>query len=559
MKKHLSRIAISVTAMVCVAFAVCVTAFAETISYSAAYDYSKNTVTVSGAMNGGGQYITLQILSADKTYADLEKNPLDTSLVLYRNQQDTETGEYLFTAEYPENITSGSYEAYLVTDGTEERTKIELRLVSAGDYEKILRDLNEFAKNDDFNGFIGAVSANEAKLGFDLSLYKKLKSADAMKGYFDFCKENPLTSENSQNNTREFNLFTLGAALSEGLVSNIDQYIHDTSIISSAIYEDYTEAAKEVYAQNYITQKMSGKASKDKAEFERLLQEAVILNQIRYSDGYGDVKEFLTKYGSAIGITGTASDEVYRAMSGQEYKDGVAVRSAYEKLKGELTDGKPSGGSGGGGGGGSSANYGRGMNAAYPSASDDVILEIKHIYFNDIDGVAWASEAIIALADKKIINGKSEGYFNPDDFVTREEFAKILVGAIGCADEAWEQNMFADVSTDDWFCGFVNIAYEKGLIKGIGDGLFGTGQTISRQDMCVMLYNALKRNGVDTPGEALVFDDKGEIADYAAEAIGALYEMKIVNGISETEFDPNGNATRAQAAKIIYGALKYLQ
>ena len=55
------------------------------------------------------------------------------------------------------------------------------------------------------------------------------------------------------------------------------------------------------------------------------------------------------------------------------------------------------------------------------------------------------------------------------------------------------------------------------------------------------------------------FDDMGQISDYALDAVAALYKMGIVNGVSETEFAPLDGATRAQAAKIVYGVLDLIQ
>jgi hypothetical protein len=46
------------------------------------------------------------------------------------------------------------------------------------------------------------------------------------------------------------------------------------------------------------------------------------------------------------------------------------------------------------------------------------------------------------------------------------------------------------------------------------------------------------------------------IAPYAYDAVASLYEAGIINGVSETEINPIGNASRAQAAKIVYGMLK---
>ena len=74
-----------------------------------------------------------------------------------------------------------------------------------------------------------------------------------------------------------------------------------------------------------------------------------------------------------------------------------------------------------------------------------------------------------------------------------------------------------------------------------------------------MVCNALKFKGKDLPNAELAFEDKDIISDYAIDSVAALYKLGVVNGISETQFDPQGKATRAQAAKIIYGVLNDLK
>ena len=89
--------------------------------------------------------------------------------------------------------------------------------------------------------------------------------------------------------------------------------------------------------------------------------------------------------------------------------------------------------------------------------------------------------------------------------------------------------------------------------------MFGTGNYITRQDMVVMIYNALKYRNVDMKTDGFKFDDDGQIADYAKDAVAALHNMGAINGVTDTTFEPTGLATRAQAAKIIYSVLNELQ
>ena len=106
--------------------------------------------------------------------------------------------------------------------------------------------------------------------------------------------------------------------------------------------------------------------------------------------------------------------------------------------------------------------------------------------------------------------------------------------------------------------GSSNIAKKFGISNGIGNNSFGISAKISRQDMAVMIYNAMKLRGYVPTGQANTFADKSSCAEYANEAIAELCNIGIVGGIGDNMFDPNGEATRAQAAVIINRALSYL-
>ena len=196
--------------------------------------------------------------------------------------------------------------------------------------------------------------------------------------------------------------------------------------------------------------------------------------------------------------------------------------------------------------GGISVAPGYGANTQRPG-------NVKKI-FTDIDSVAWANEAICALADKGIINGKSENEFCPDDFVTREEFTKMIIGVMGIPADG-KENVFSDVDDNMWYAPFVKTAYEKNIIKGIGDGRFGTGSNITRQDMAVIAANVSGLNGRTEES----FSDESEISDYALDAVKALAAAGMINGDENHAFNPRNNSTRAEAAKIVYELYKYMK
>lgn len=226
----------------------------------------------------------------------------------------------------------------------------------------------------------------------------------------------------------------------------------------------------------------------------------------------------------------------------------------------------------GSGGGGSSSGGGKGgtiastTTVAAAPVSESAEAKIERLkeeaaaandLFKDLSSVPWAREAINALAAVGVINGKSDTEFAPGDTVTRAEFAKMLMGAFGLASDSYATSSFRDVSTDAWYFQFVEAAYNLGIINGIADGVFAPDALITRQDMAVMVQRAAEAAGksIEAVGDAINFADSSKIADYAKTAVDMLTRGGIINGVSDTEFAPLENATRAQAAKILYNFL----
>ena len=174
--------------------------------------------------------------------------------------------------------------------------------------------------------------------------------------------------------------------------------------------------------------------------------------------------------------------------------------------------------------------------------------------FSDLVGAEWAKNAINILADKKIINGKEEGKFCPDDYVTREEFLKMTVGGFYIKPASVSTLPFSDVTYGEWYYNSVMAAYQYNIVKGISETEFGIGRNISRQDIAVILYNTLNVSGksFENYEEKADFSDFEKIAEYAQKAVKAMQNAGIINGRDNNEFAPEEPATRAEAAKMLY-------
>ncbi len=177
------------------------------------------------------------------------------------------------------------------------------------------------------------------------------------------------------------------------------------------------------------------------------------------------------------------------------------------------------------------------------------------VSFSDVTDSHWAKSYIEELASKGILSGVGNNMFKPDDFVTREQFAKILAEAFGIVNDNAESD-FADVEKGSWYEKYVATVYAKGIATGIGENMFGIGQNMTRQDMAVMIVRAAKALGINLAEPSThSFNDDGKIADYAKEAVSILISANVVSGFEDNTFRPTENCTRAQVAKIVSAVL----
>lgn len=175
--------------------------------------------------------------------------------------------------------------------------------------------------------------------------------------------------------------------------------------------------------------------------------------------------------------------------------------------------------------------------------------------FNDVPGGHWAYTAVNELYAMNVVNGIAPNTFDPDATVTREAFVKMFVLAFDLYDEQ-ALSQFLDIQSH-WAKPYVASAQLKKIVTGIDRFNFGTGLPITRQDAAVMLKRVLDYKGIELEsGEVKNFSDADEIADYAKESVETLANAGVINGMTETQFQPTGNLTRTQAAKLIYELVK---
>lgn len=196
---------------------------------------------------------------------------------------------------------------------------------------------------------------------------------------------------------------------------------------------------------------------------------------------------------------------------------------------------------------------GNGNTGGTDSGNKEDPSEARVSKFTDIDNVLWAKEAINELYKKGIIKGKTESTFDPTAEVNRSEFITMLVRAFELKSKG-TQASFADVEEGQWYTEAIKTSLSLGIVNGIGNGLFGVEENISRQDMMVMIYRIIELLGIELEEirDIQNIKDMNDVSDYAKEAIVYMYNTGVISGVGEDRIAPNALAQRAEAAKIIY-------
>lgn len=159
--------------------------------------------------------------------------------------------------------------------------------------------------------------------------------------------------------------------------------------------------------------------------------------------------------------------------------------------------------------------------------------------FEDVDTKHINYEAIETLESLGVVNGTSENEYDPNKVLTRAEFATMMVRAIGVEGFYPSFNCpFSDVSVNDWYYSYVNLAYDKGIIRGYGDGTFGPADSLTYTQTARIILNILGYpNNLEWPIGV----------DYVA------YELGLYDNVN-FGYNTSNVCTRAHAAQMIYNA-----
>ncbi len=146
--------------------------------------------------------------------------------------------------------------------------------------------------------------------------------------------------------------------------------------------------------------------------------------------------------------------------------------------------------------------------------------------FSDVDSTTDEGKAISKMRQSGYIQGFEDGTFRPRATLTRAEFVTIVNKMYGYSVAV--ENIFNDVSESDWFFDEVLAAVNAGYIKGMGDGRFAPNETVSREQVCVMLDAILKPS--ETYYKPIITDAVSAWAKESVEKLVANYLFVLEDG-----------------------------
>ena len=168
--------------------------------------------------------------------------------------------------------------------------------------------------------------------------------------------------------------------------------------------------------------------------------------------------------------------------------------------------------------------------------------------FADVNGNAWYAEAVQYVNDNGIMSGTGNNEFSPQENTSRAALAAVLYRAEG-SPAVDVQNEFVDVDSDAWYTDAVSWASTEGIISGYGNGLFGINDPVTREQIAAILW---RYAGSPDAVSSENFADESSISSYAVKAVDWVRNNNIMSGKENNMFDPDGYATRAEIAMVLF-------
>ncbi|WP_025698619.1 S-layer homology domain-containing protein [Paenibacillus durus] len=177
------------------------------------------------------------------------------------------------------------------------------------------------------------------------------------------------------------------------------------------------------------------------------------------------------------------------------------------------------------------------------------------VQFNDIKSDSWAYQAVTSMSERKVINGYEDGSFRPNNSISREEFAKMIAVTFSLDQPVTQAVYFSDVPATRWSFPYITAAkdYLTGYYPPKGKAFFDPSEPATREDVAAALVKIME---LDTTNYSSRFTDENKISPQLKKYVNVAAEYNLITGYEDGTFKPLNSISRAEAAALLYRAIK---
>lgn len=194
----------------------------------------------------------------------------------------------------------------------------------------------------------------------------------------------------------------------------------------------------------------------------------------------------------------------------------------------------------------------------YVSVSAVFTGKYTSLPFNDVSYGDWYYDAVQFVYSRGIMDGVDYYKFAPNGTITR---GMILTMLWRMAGEPFEMPVtsFTDVEIGRYYTTAVAWACRNGIADGMGETKFGPNDAITREELVTLMYRYAQYFGHSCIGTSIEgFADAGSVSSYAYNAMCWAYKAGVVTGTTGSRLNPQGTASRAEAAQMIMSFYSFL-
>lgn len=192
--------------------------------------------------------------------------------------------------------------------------------------------------------------------------------------------------------------------------------------------------------------------------------------------------------------------------------------------------------------------------------------KLLEVYFKDIENHRY-EEDIVYLAQRGIIEGRTEEIYDPDGKLTRAEFTALISRLLKLESDEESQLPFKDVDMDSWYYEFVKAAFDNKIIEGTSQTTFSPDRHVTREEMVTIIVRILENKAIlhriePSALDVAMYIDSNHISEWAQDFLFYGVKYGLIEGRTETELAPREFALRGEAAntiRILYDILSEME